>query len=85
MSGEIIMIKIRGRDNLVYNINLDAIAAVQYANVELPIEKQFDQIWQRGMSSPIQLSPGTFAAAVAALKVQYTPNLNKLIFIGTTP
>ena len=85
MSGEIIMIKIRGRDNLLYNINLDAVAAVQYANTTLPIEKQFDLIWQRGLTNPVQMSPGAFAAAVAALKAEYAPELNKLIFIGTTP
>ena len=80
------MIKIVGRDGAVYNLNLEAVAAIQYADPSLPPAKQFDVLIPMGSAGQhVQLTAGSFAAAVAALKAEYAPKLKDEIFIGTLP
>ena len=85
MSGAIIMIKIQGRGGKWFNVNLDEIASVEYADPSLPVAQQFDRIVARGSDKPIPIVAGSFAAAVAALKAEFNPKLKDLIFIGTLP
>jgi hypothetical protein len=84
----ILMIKLVDRSGDTWNINLQDIATVQYADPQQPMARQRDTLTFRSGAQPLHSAPGAFLTAVNDLIAEYAMGPTKpsdFIFIGTQP